>query len=214
MSYLKELQDHYKAVRARINANALPEPKAPLRLTHDLSPKEEEPPRVPRAGLAPEGADASLVTEALRQSNPEWIGGNHAQAIKIAEEMVGAPKLPPLPGLNLNEPGSVRWMRVLHAVAAHHDVCAKEILGKSRKRHVVNARFEVFYRLRVDLNYSYPKIAMLMKRDHTSVLHAVHKVKENLLDGIKRSADDVCSFAGNHLTAGETHNGQSVGFPN
>jgi hypothetical protein len=213
MSYLKQLQEHYKAVRARIQANALPEEKAPLRLTHDLSEPEQKPEKPPRAGLSPEGADANLVTEALRQANPEWIGGNHSQAIKIAQEMVGAPKLPPLPGLNLNETGAVRWMRILHAVAAHHDVCVNEIMSASRKKHIINARFEVFYRLRVDLNFSYTKIASLMKRDHTTVLHGVHKVKESLLDVLSRTHDDDGSFAVNHLTASGTHSGQSVASP-
>lgn len=196
MSYRKELQDHYKAVKARLRANALPEKKALPPLMPE-PPKQEQPLPPPRAGLAPIDAEGRLVSEALRQANPDWIGGNYSQAIKIAEEMVNAPRLPPLPGLVLNEIGSVRWMRVLHAVAAHHKIDASEITGFSRKRHVTQARFEVFYRLRVDLNMSYTKISQLMKRDHTTVLHGVNKMKKMLLDHSKGSSNYVGSPAGN-----------------
>jgi hypothetical protein len=191
MSYLKELQEHYRAVKARLNANVPPPVKALPKPTPDLSVKVEplNPPSLPRAGLVPEDAEGRLVTEALREANPYWIGGNHAQAIRIAEQMVSAPRLPPLPGLVLNEVGAIRWMRVLRAVAAHHKISPSEITGKSRKRHVIKARFEVFYRLRVDLNFSYPKISQLMKKDHSTVLHGVNKVRQMLLDRRERSGD-------------------------
>jgi hypothetical protein len=191
MSYLKELQEHYKAVKARLNKNVPPPVKALPKPTPDLSVKVEplSSPSLPRAGLVPEDAEGRLVTEALREANPYWIGGNHAQAIRIAEQMVTAPRLPPLPGLVLNEVGAIRWMRVLRAVAAHHKISPSEITGKSRKRHVIKARFEVFYRLRVDLNFSYPKISQLMKKDHSTVLHGVNKVRQMLLDRRERSGD-------------------------
>lgn len=202
MSYLKELQDRYRVARERMQANAKPERKA-LPKSMPASQAEEKPSSQPRAGLAPEGADNALVTEALRHANPEWIGGNHAQAIKIAKEMASAPKLPPLPGLVLNEIGSSRWLRVLHAVAAYHEIDPSEILSTSRKRHVTNARFEVFYRLRVDLNFSYPKIAKLMKKDHTTVLHGVARMRQMVLDGIVQRDNDNCSSLVTHLTGGE-----------
>lgn len=202
MSYLKELQEHYKAVKARLNKNVPPPVKALPKPTPDLSVKVEplSPPSLPsppRAGLVPEDAEGRLVTEALREANPYWIGGNHAQAIRIAEQMVTAPRLPPLPGLVLNEVGAIRWMRVLRAVAAHHKISPSEITGKSRKRHVIKARFEVFYRLRVDLNFSYPKISQLMKKDHSTVLHGVNKVRQMLLDRRERSGDYGDPSAGN-----------------
>jgi hypothetical protein len=199
MSYLKELQEHYRAVKARLNANVPPPVKALPKPTPDLSVKVGplSPPSLPRAGLVPEDAEGRLVTEALREANPYWIGGNHAQAIRIAEQMVTAPRLPPLPGLVLNEVGAIRWMRVLRAVAAHHKISPSEITGKSRKRHVIKARFEVFYRLRVDLNFSYPKISQLMKKDHSTVLHGVNKVRQMLLDRRHGSEDYGDPSAGN-----------------
>lgn len=188
MTYLEELKEHYKAVRARLRANAILEKKLLPKRIPDFSELGPEP-KKPRAGLVPEEAEGKIITEALKEANPNWIGGNHSQAIKIAEEMASAPRLPPLPGLVLNETGAVRWMRVLYAVAKHHKIDAKEIVGISRKRHVIQARFEVFYRLRVDLNFSYNKIAGLMKKDHSTIIHGVNKVKRKLLDDAVQTAE-------------------------
>lgn len=215
MSYQKQLQEHYKAVRARMMKAAR---KEPLALPKPMPPQleEEEEVKAPRvlsqpAGLVIPGTEGQLVTEALREANPDWIGGNHTQAIRIAEQMMSAPKLPPLPGVVINEIGAIRWMRVLHAVAAMHDVKADEILSTSRKHHVIRARFEVFYRLRVDLNYSYTKISKIMKRDHSTVMHGVGKIKAMLLDGSIKRADYEVPRGGNHSTLHGAHTSQSVG---
>lgn len=212
MSYEKQLKEHYKAVKARLN----PRMARPVVL---LPPPTQKPSQVavstpskpPEPGLFPSSVERSLVTDALRQANPEWVGGNYSQAIKIAEQMADAPKLPPLPGLVLNERGAVRWMRVLHAVAAHHNIDASEIMGTCRKRHVVMARFEVFYRLRVDLNYSYIKIGMLMKRDHTTILHGVNKLRSMLIDGQHELGEDGRLRADKHPSMHSTHTDQSAG---
>ena len=204
MSYLKDLQNHYKAVRARMQPVVRPVMKA-LPKPMPASQEKASPSKPLKAGLAPEGADTALVTEALRQANPEWVGGNHSQAIKIANEMAAAPRLPLLPGLILNEIGAMRWVRVLHAVAAYHEIDPVEILSTSRKKHVVKARFEVFYRLRVELNFSYPKIAQLMKKDHTTVLHGVTRMKQMLLDGLVERDDDEHSLSVSHSTDSEAN---------
>lgn len=164
----------------------------------DLSKPLEE-------GLVSKKADKKIVSEALDVTNPiRW--GNIEQAQRIAAELANLPRLPPIPGLVLNEVGAIRWMRVLHAVAKKHNVDASEILGISRKRHVINARFEVFYRLRVDLLMSYQKIAHIMKKDHSTVMHGVSKIRYRLLDDLKKKGDDGDLHSGNHLTeCGNTH---------
>lgn len=206
MTYLQQLQEHYKAVRARINAAAIKEPKLlpkpmPVLLERLESPKPE--PEPSSAGLVSKAANDEMVEDALRKANPNLHGGSRKQAIKIAEDIMNCPKLPPLPGLNLDENGVTRWTRVLHAVARHHQLTPQEILSTSRKKHINKARMEVFYRLRVDLKYSYTKIAIYMKRDHTTVLHAVHKIRKELLDELRMPSDDDVSFDGTHLTASE-----------
>ena len=128
------------------------------------------------------------------------------QAVKMmAEEIANSPKLPPIPGLVLNEIGAIRWMRVLHAVARQHGIGADEILSHSRQRHVVVARFEVFYRLRIDLGMSYKKIADLMKKDHTTILYGVHKVRKHLLDHSSEVSESGMLRFGKHSAECSTH---------
>jgi hypothetical protein len=180
MSYLQELKERYKQARKNMERHAIRE--RPVRCLPPPMPKPEPAPvaKEKETGLVSEKAEAEIVSTALNATVALFP---HAQAYRMAEEVMSAPRLPPLPGLNLNEPGSVRWMRVLHAVAKQHDIQAQEIMGQSRKKHIVMARFETFYRLRFDLGMSYPKIASLFRRDHTSVLHGVNKVRAKLLDG-------------------------------
>lgn len=197
MTYKQQLQEHYKAVRARMLKYAIPEKKAQPQLTQE--PQDQQ-----RAGLVSESAENKIVTDALSVSDMGAIYDT-AQALKLADEMMNSPRLPPIPGLVINELGSVRWMRILHAVAKKHEVETIEILGKSRRRAIVEARFEVFYRLRVDLEFPYTKIARLMKKDHTTVLHGVTTLRKRLLDERAKLADDALAFVVSHPDHGATH---------
>lgn len=200
MSYLEELKNHYKAVRKRLCQNAVksvPRVKSLPPHMPKLEP-EQRAKSAPNLGLISEKAEKEIVCKALRITD---IGSlNHgSQAYKLADELVNSPRLPPLPGLVLNEQGAVRWMRILHAVAKHHGVDAADITGTSQKRHVVNARFELFYRLRIDLAMSYTKIGSICNRDHTTVMHGVKKIRQMLLDEIGRLSDDRNPSLVNHL---------------
>lgn len=204
MSYQQQLKEHYKAVRERLRMSparasivpasmVAPAVQQNLRLPAQLPPKNTE--LTYRPGLLSEDAERELVDEALDCTAPKryepFMGGrNRAQADRFADEIELSPKLPPLPGLNLEETGGVRWMRVLHAVAKHHNVDVKEVLSPSRRKEIIKARFETFYRLRVDVRMSYEKIAKLMNRDHTTVMHGVYKVRDRLLDEQTKKRDD------------------------
>jgi hypothetical protein len=190
MSYLEELKEHYKAVRQRMRKNAIKEPKA-------LPPPTPESTEVLGEGLVTVEAQNKIVTEAITITGT-LSSYDHMQTVRLAEELMGSPRLPPLPGLVLHEAGAVRWMRILHAVALQHKTDAEEILGRSRRRSVVMARFEVFYRLRVELAYSYPKIGKLMKKDHSTIVHGVNKVRQKLLDDKRKMADDGDAFLVTH----------------
>lgn len=203
MSYQKQLKEHYKAVRARMGMSgprasivsaSLVAPQPPhLPPQEKLQPKNTKPTLKP--GLLSEKAEKEIVKEALdatavKRYEPFMGGRTRAQAERFADEVELSPKLPPLPGLNLEEQGGIRWLKVLHAVAKHHGIDPNEILSKSRRKEVVSARFEVFYRLRVDVHMSYEKIAILMKRDHSSVLHGVYKMRERVLDEQAKARND------------------------
>jgi hypothetical protein len=179
MSYQEYLKQHYKQVRKRMMQNAIPEKKPlPAPMPESVSP--------PKGGLVSEKADKKIVTEALTVVTPV----NTQEALRLADELMNSPRLPPLPGLALHETGAVRWMRILHAVARKHEIDADEILGRSRRRAVIDARFEVFYRLRVELAFSYLKIAHLMRKDHSTIMHGVNKLRKKLLDEKRGVADD------------------------
>jgi hypothetical protein len=197
MSYKEELQAHYKAVRKRMLQNAIQQKNPP-------PPPTPEPSNPPEAGLVTEKSEQAIVDDAMNKTNTFF---SNVQAAKMmAEEIANSPKLPPIPGLVLNEIGAIRWMRVLHAVARQHGVEATEILSHSRQRHVVVARFEVFYRLRIDLGMSYKKIADLMKKDHTTILYGVHKVRKHLLDHSSEVSESGMLRFGKHPAERGTHN--------
>lgn len=179
MSYQEYLKQHYKQVRKRMLRNAIPE-KKPLPAYTPISKNQQ------KRGLVSENAEGKIVSDALTIVTPV----NSHEALRLAEELMNSPRLPPLPGLALHETGAVRWMRILHAVARKHEIDADEILGRSRRRAVIEARFEVFYRLRVELAFSYLKISHLMKKDHTTIMHGVNKLRKKLLDEKHGLADD------------------------
>lgn len=191
MTYLEELRNRYKEARKRMERHAIKESPHAISFSPPTPKPEPEPEPVkspPKAGLLSEKAEKEIVCKALRVASLEELS-RRSQAYKMADELVNSPRLPPLPGLVLDEVGAVRWMRIMHAVAKMHGVPASEVMGKSRENHVVSARFEVFYRLRIDLAMSYAKIGSIFGRDHTTVMHGVRKVRQKLLDEIRKQAE-------------------------
>ena len=59
----------------------------------------------------------------------------------------------------------------------------EELIGKSRRRPLVNARQTCMYVFRELTDYSYPRIAeQFGGRDHTTVMYAVDKVKHQMTE--------------------------------
>lgn len=58
-------------------------------------------------------------------------------------------------------------------VCERHKVLAADLKGPSRKLFIVHARWELAYRLRHELQWSFPKIGLLLNKDHSSIIHAV-----------------------------------------
>lgn len=205
MSYLEELKARYKAARARMGMTA---PSQPVISLPEPTQKSPEPPppvkRKKRPGLISEKSEKDIVCKALRITNIDSLDPS-SQAYNMAHELINSPRLPVLPGLVLDETGAVRWMRILHAVAQQHNLKPEDIIGESRRRCVIVARHEVFYRLRMDLAMSYTKIGGLFRRDHSTVMHGINKIRKRLLDEIKRQADDQSSPVVTHLTTGDRH---------
>jgi hypothetical protein len=204
MSYQKQLQEHYKAVKERLRMNA-PKVSVVKAIPHLSAPQNTEP-LSPKPGLLAEKEEKRIVSEALTVTSGEeygpFMGGrDRRQVDRFADELRLSPKMPPIPGLVLDEPGAIKWQRVLRAVAAQHGLTPEEIMSTSRVKKVVRARFEVFYRLRIDVKMTYQKIAYHFNRDHTSIMHGVYTLRKALLDEARRQREDGGLAAGNHLTA-------------
>jgi chromosomal replication initiation ATPase DnaA len=69
-------------------------------------------------------------------------------------------------------PRRVSHQRIIFDVAEKHGISTVTMLSPCRDRAFVNAREEAYRRLRDELGYSYPKIARIFNRDHSTVVHA------------------------------------------
>lgn len=95
---------------------------------------------------------------------------------KIAE-IEGRPLVP------LMLPQGEKFGAVLTAVCAHFGVTREEALGDGRMQHQAMARQVAATLAKRLLGYSLPRIARLLRRDHSTILHAIRKIdrlaKEN-----------------------------------
>jgi len=62
---------------------------------------------------------------------------------------------------------------IIKEVAQKHDLMMRDILSKSRKRHIAWPRHEAFDRLRKETKMSLPAIARIWDMDHTSILYGI-----------------------------------------
>lgn len=85
------------------------------------------------------------------------------------------------------------WKKVLHSVsprdemrkivrdvAADYGVSAGDIMGPSRLRDHAWPRQVSMWRIRRELDESFPKIGRFFNRDHTTVMHAVARVEQTI----------------------------------
>lgn len=70
---------------------------------------------------------------------------------------------------------------VIEAVCAQFSIEERELLGNSRARHVSFPRHVAMYLMRKDVDISLEEIARVLgKRDHTTVLHGVRKIEQEM----------------------------------
>lgn len=96
-----------------------------------------------------------------------------------AERMAALPK--PVPAAEPEPEGTVvafvSPMRALITrIAEDHGLTYADMIGKSRKRHIVAARYEAIWAVK-DARpcMSLPKIGRLFGKDHKTILHALNK---------------------------------------
>lgn len=91
---------------------------------------------------------------------------------------------------NIKPKKSVSIKNVTTIVADYYNIDEKNLYEKTRRKEVVKPRQMVMYLLREDFNTSYPHIGQkLGGRDHTTVIYACEKIKEDLKKDASLSTD-------------------------
>jgi chromosomal replication initiator protein len=71
--------------------------------------------------------------------------------------------------------------QVIKAVSGFYEISPTDLIGRGRKKEIVEPRQVAIYLLRELLNMSYPYIAEKMgKRDHTTAIYAYEKINLSL----------------------------------
>lgn len=77
----------------------------------------------------------------------------------------------------------------LQVISSVMGIPVEDILGRSRKAEIVEARHLAFYFLRK--KYILSEIAEIIKRDHSSVVHGIKRIESFLSIGDKRITESV-----------------------
>lgn len=77
---------------------------------------------------------------------------------------------------HFGKPGSGSYARKVRAeIAEKFGLAIEEIMGEQRSKKIVEARHEIFWRLKKETKWSLPQIGRFMGRDHTTVLHGLRR---------------------------------------
>ena len=69
---------------------------------------------------------------------------------------------------------------IIGKIVESYNVEIKDILGDKRNQELILPRHMIMYLLKKEAGLSFPKIGKIMKRDHTSVIHAYKKINRLL----------------------------------
>ncbi len=82
---------------------------------------------------------------------------------------------------NIKQQRQISMKDVITVVADFYNIEERMLYEKTRRKEVVKPRQVIMYILREDLGASYPHIGQkLGGRDHTTVIHAYEKIKEDI----------------------------------
>jgi len=84
--------------------------------------------------------------------------------------------------------------QVLEAVLRHYKVDRKDMLGPSRERAISLPRQVAMYLLREETNASTPRIGEYLGRDHSTIIHGVDKITDELKNENVQIRKDVISI--------------------
>jgi len=85
---------------------------------------------------------------------------------------------------------NVTAKQIIQTVSGYFDVTGEEMLGKCREKRLAFPRQIIMFLMREEMNASYPSIGHeLGGRDHTTAMHAVGKIKDELESSPKLRQD-------------------------
>ena len=117
------------------------------------------------------------------QSNIRQLEGA-VKKIKAMHELMGERITIPLAenaidALRTENPGlNPTPERIMEAVANYFYIPVEQMISQNRSKDVAYPRQMAMYMIRQELEYSFPDIAKIFKRDHTTVMHACNKIEE------------------------------------
>ena len=87
--------------------------------------------------------------------------------------------------------------RIMEAVANYFYIPVEQMISQNRSKDVAYPRQMAMYMIRQELEYSFPYIAKIFKRDHTTVMHACNKIEEERKNS--RETEDVIKKLHNNI---------------
>lgn len=87
--------------------------------------------------------------------------------------------------------------RIMEAVANYFYIPVEQMISQNRSKDVAYPRQMTMYMIRQELEYSFPDIAKIFKRDHTTVMHACNKIEEERKNS--RETEDVIKKLHNNI---------------
>ncbi|MCA1899547.1 MAG: chromosomal replication initiator protein DnaA [Chloroflexi bacterium] len=132
------------------------------------------------------------------QSNIRELEGALNRIIAFAD-LSGSPLTPNLVEVALSDllppRGDVAPEKVVDLVARKYNLTAERLLGRDRTKEVAFPRQIAMYLLREEFKISYPQIGeALGGRDHSTVMSAIDKIKEQIQHGDRRLERDIASI--------------------
>ena len=87
--------------------------------------------------------------------------------------------------------------RIMEEVANYFYIPVEQMISQNRSKDVAYPRQMAMYMIRQELEYSFPDIAKIFKRDHTTVMHACNKIEEERKGS--RETEDVVKKLHNNI---------------
>lgn len=75
--------------------------------------------------------------------------------------------------------------RILHEVCAAHGITVAMVVGDRRFAPIVRCRREIAARLASETDMSFPRIGLILNKDHTSIIMAIRRWNESTGENIR-----------------------------